>query len=167
MLPPTINHQHELLTLNMNDLPIYTDALPGVDVQPLYLDANAGIWCLRVLFKPGVTLPTHYHTGTVHLWTLSGKWLYAEYPDQPQTAGCYLFEPGSSIHTFTTPADNTEITDTLMIVTGTNVNFTPDGEYVGMLDANSIIMIIDGLIKERGLEPARYIRSPFPDFTRK
>lgn len=168
-MPALVTDHKELLFLNTKELPIYTDAIegvPGVDVQPLMLDTHRGIWVLRVLFHPGVVLPTHYHTGSVHLWTLSGKWNYLEYPDQPQTAGCYLYEPGSSVHTFSTPKDNTEITETLMYVEGTNVNFHPEtGEYVGMLDANSITLIIEGLIKKRGLQPARYIRPQQPDYT--
>jgi quercetin dioxygenase-like cupin family protein len=86
-------------------------------------------WC--AFFHPGVVLPTHYHTGTAHLWTLSGKWNYLEYPDQPQTAGSYLFEPGSSIHTLNVHADNTELTETLMVVSGSNINFDQDGNFVG------------------------------------
>lgn len=156
----TRNHQ-DLLTLNTKELPIYTDALPGmpgVDVQPMMLDTDRGVWVLRVIFHPGVRLPTHFHTGCVHIWTLSGKWQYLEHPDQPQTAGCYLYEPGSSIHTFITPAENTEPTETLMVVEGSNVNFDADGNYLGLLDANSITLLLDHLVKTRGLEPARYIR---------
>ncbi|TJY62274.1 2,4'-dihydroxyacetophenone dioxygenase [Sinimarinibacterium sp. CAU 1509] len=164
-LPMLVTDHRELLTLNTRELPIYENALPGVDVQPLMLDTHRGIWVLRVVFHPGVVLPTHYHTGSVHLWTLSGSWHYLEYPDQPQTAGCYLYEPGSSVHTFVTPKDNTEPTDTLMYVEGSNVNFDAEGNYVGMLDANGITLLIDQLIKERGLEPARYIRPHLPDYT--
>lgn len=168
-LPMLVTDHKALLFLNTRELPVYKDAVPGVpgiDVQPLMLDTHRGIWVLRVLFHPGVTLPTHYHTGTVHLWTLSGRWHYLEYPDEPQTAGCYLFEPGSSVHTFVTPADNTEVTETLMYVEGSNINFdTGSGEYVGMLDANSITLMLEHLINERGLEPARYIRPRQPDYT--
>ena len=113
-MPMLVTDHKELLFLNTKELPLYENAvpgMPGVHVQPLMLDTHRGIWVLRVLFEAGVILPTHYHTGSVHLWTLSGKWNYLEYPDQPQTAGCYLYEPGSSVHTFTTPKDNTEITD--------------------------------------------------------
>lgn len=160
MLPYTVNDHHELLTVNSNDLPIYKDALvPGVDVQPLFLDPGNGVWGLRVLFHPGVMLPTHYHTGTVHLWTLSGKWNYVEYSDQPQTAGSYLFEPGGSVHTFMVPDTNTEITETLMIVQGANVNFDENGDYHSVMDASSITLLIESLIHERGLEPARYIKA--------
>ena len=170
MALPVLSNTHEtLLTLNSRDLPIYKDAvpgIPGVDVQPLFLDTHNGVWVLRVVFHPGVVLPTHYHTGTVHLWTLSGKWNYVEYPDQPQTAGSYLFEPGSSVHTLSVPADNKEPTETLMVVNGSNINFDQDGNYLGMLDANSIVLIIDHLIRERGLEPAKYITPPQPRYTR-
>ena len=168
-LPPLLTQHRELLTLNSRELPIYEDALPdspGIDVQPLFLDTHNGVWVLRVVFHPGARVPTHYHTGTVHLWTLSGRWHYAEYPGQPQTAGSYLFEPGSSIHTFVVPEDNTEPTETLMVVTGSNVNFDADGNYVGLLDANAISLLIDHLIKERGLEPAKYIVPPQPRYTR-
>jgi 2,4'-dihydroxyacetophenone dioxygenase len=168
-LPISVSDHKELLTLNTNDLPMYKDAMapyfPGVDVQPLFLDPHVGVWVLRVLFHPGVMLPTHYHTGTVHLFTMSGKWNYVEYPDQPQTAGSYLFEPGGSVHTFMTPADNTEPTDTFMVVYGANVNFDQQGNYVGIMDASDIIQMIDRLIKERGLDPAKYIRPGQADYT--
>lgn len=168
MLPFTVYDHKELLTLNSNDLPIFKDALPGVpgvDVQPLYLDPNQGIWVLRVVFQPGVILPKHYHTGTVHLFTLSGRWNYVEYPDQPQTAGSYLFEPGGSIHQFMVPEDVTEPTDTLMVVHGANINFDQDGNYLNTMDASDIMVLIDNLVKERGMEPARYITPGPADYT--
>ena len=165
-LPDLIHDQKEILTLNTKEQPVYVDALaPGVDVQPLFLDPHNGVWALRVIFHPGVVLPTHYHTGTVHLWTLSGRWNYLEYPDQPQTAGSYLFEPGGSVHTFSVPADNTEPTETLMVVSGTNVNFDADGNFIDTLDANSIMLMLDRLVRERGLDPAKYIAPPSPRYT--
>ena len=90
-----------------------------------------------------------------------------EYPDQPQTAGSYLFEPGGSIHTFSVPEDNTEITDTLMLVEGANVNFDENGEYHSILDANSITLLIEQHIQENGLAPANYIRPSMPDYASK
>ena len=147
-LPSLVTHHRELLTLNSNELPIYKDIIPGVpgvDAQPLLLDPHRGVWVLRVIFHPGVTLPTHYHTGNVHLWTLSGKWWYLEYPNQPQTAGSYLYEPGSSVHTFHTPPSNTGPTEAVMVIEGTNINFDAQGNYLGTLDANSIILMLDQL----------------------
>ncbi|OEF22737.1 2,4'-dihydroxyacetophenone dioxygenase family protein [Vibrio rumoiensis] len=170
MLPFLVHDHKELLTLNMNEQPMYEDPLPGIKglkVQPLFLDPASGVWALRVIFSPGVILPRHYHTGSVHFWTLSGMWHYAEYPEQPQTAGCYLYEPGSSIHQFVCPASNTEDTDTIMMVTGSNINFDQDDNYVGMLDANSIMAMLIHHCMEKGLEPANYITPGQADYTAK
>ncbi len=166
MIPESVKDHGSLITLGA-DAPIYKDILvPGVDVQPQFLDANNGTWVLRVWFHPGVRLPTHYHTGTVHLWTLSGKWFYAEHQDQPQTAGCYLYEPGSSVHSFIVPEDNTELTETIMLVQGANINFDEDGNYLSTMDANSIIAMIEEAIRERGLEPSIYVKAGFPNFAK-
>ncbi|MNO88000.1 hypothetical protein D3C76_794340 [compost metagenome] len=96
---------------------------------------------------------------------MSGCWYYTEYPDQKQTAGCYLFEPGGSIHQFNTPADNTEDTDFIFMVTGANVNFLPDGEYAGMLDGGTLKAWVDVAIKEQN-NPLKYIHPSVPTFTR-
>jgi 2,4'-dihydroxyacetophenone dioxygenase len=160
-LPSVIHHQDKLLTLNTNDLPILRDSVaPGVDIQPLFLDPQNGVWVLRVLFAPGVTLPNHFHTGAVHGFTLSGKWYYTQYPDQPQTAGSYLYEPGGSIHQFRTPADNTEPTETLFVVTGANINFDDNNNFHSIMDAGMIVKMVEALAKAQGHGKARYITNP-------
>jgi quercetin dioxygenase-like cupin family protein len=157
-LPTAITHQDKLLTLDTKELPFIKDALaPGIDVQPLFMDPQNGVWVLRVVFAPGVTLPNHFHTGTVHMWTMSGQWNYVAYPDQPQTAGSYLYEPGGSVHQFVTPASNTEPTDTFMMVTGANVNFDENGNYLDIMDAGSIGELLNRLAKEQGLGKPQYI----------
>ena len=90
-LPEAITHQDKLLCVDTN-LSRFLDGLlhPGIRVHPLFLDPYNGIWVLRVKFAPGITLPLHFHTGTVHLYTMSGCWYYTEHPEQKQTAGCYL-----------------------------------------------------------------------------
>ena len=47
-LPDPINHQEFLLTLNTSELPVVKDALPGVDIWPLFLDA-----CYQLLRQRG------------------------------------------------------------------------------------------------------------------
>lgn len=157
-LPDTIMHQDFLLTLDTSQLPIVRDALPGVDIHPLFLDPENGVWVLRAKFAPGVTLPKHFHTGSVHFYTLAGCWHYLEYPDQKQTAGCYLYEPGGSIHTFHTPADNTGPTDGFMVVTGANINFDADGNYLNTMDAGWIETVVVAAAKAQGLGMPRYIK---------
>ncbi|MCY1275449.1 hypothetical protein D9M68_243970 [compost metagenome] len=166
-LPGTFTHQDSLLSINTNEHP-FLESLgghPGINVFPLFIDPYNGLWIMRARFKPGLTLPLHFHTGSVHLYTMSGCWYYTEYPDQKQTAGCYLFEPGGSIHQFNTPADNTEDTDFIFMVTGANVNFLPDGEYAGMLDGGTLKAWVDVAIKEQN-NPLKYIHASVPTFTR-
>ena len=110
-LPCVAVPQGELLTVNENNIPLLRDSLaPGVHVKPLRLDLGAGCWVVLATFSPGAQVPLHYHTGIAEVYTLSGRWHYAEYSDQPQTAGSYLFEPAGSVHTFITPESNTEDT---------------------------------------------------------
>jgi hypothetical protein len=45
------------------------------------------------------------------------------------------------------------------------MNFAPDGTHLGMLDANAIMVMIDHLILERGLDPVKYITTPHPRYT--
>jgi len=84
-LPSLINHQDNLLTVNINEEEAIPNPLDGTVINPLFLDAENGVWVLYVSFKPGTLLPKHFHTGTVHFFTTKGMWHYVEYPDDKQT----------------------------------------------------------------------------------
>ncbi len=166
-LPAIVTKQDELLYIDTNAHPFLTSlgGHEGVDVFPLFIDPYNGVWMMRARFAPGITLPLHFHTGAVHLYTMSGCWYYSEYPDQKQTAGCYLYEPGGSVHQFNTPADNTEPTDFIFMVFGVNVNFLADGTYAGMLDGGALKALVDAAIKEQKND-MRYISTSVPSFNR-
>ena len=120
------------------------DALgPGINFQPLFLDPEVGVWSVIATFPPGVRSPIHLHTGPVHGYTLKGSWIYREYPDQPQTAGSYLYEPASSVHELYVPDTNTEDTVILFIVYGANVGFTEDGQFHSVLDAVTVQKLVE------------------------
>ncbi|USX26501.1 2,4'-dihydroxyacetophenone dioxygenase family protein [Oxalobacteraceae bacterium OTU3CINTB1] len=155
----------KLLTLNVNQSPVLENALgPGVGFQPLFLDTANGIWCIRALFGPGITLPSHLHTGPVHAYTLSGNWYYAEHPEQPQTAGSYLYEPASSVpHLFKTPAENTEVTEIIFTVFGANVNFDEQGRFHSVMDAGLIQQLVKDLQQAQNRDVVPYIVAPGPD----
>src|SRR4029450_3537190 len=114
-LPLPAMPQDRLLTVNIEQIPLFKDILgvPGIHIKPLRLDAGRVEWVFMPVCAPGCSLPLHYHTGPAQVYTLSGRWCYREYPDQPQTAGSYLYEPVGSVHTFYCPEDNTE--DTVVI----------------------------------------------------
>ncbi len=153
-LPTATTHQDRLLTVNINQEPVP----PGdVSLTPLFLDPENGVWVMYGRFAPGTVLPTHYHTGTVHFFTTKGTWNYLEYPDDPQTAGSYLFEPGGSIHTLSVPADATEAAEGIFVVNGANINFL-DGVYQDITDAVSIETQLLAAVKAGLMAMPRYIR---------
>lgn len=156
-LPDMVNHLEHLLCIHTNQEKLIKNVLPGVHLYPLMLDVENGMWVLRVLFEPGVTLPKHFHTGVVHFYTLSGCWYYLEYPDDKQVEGSYLYEPGGSVHTFHTPETNEELTDTFMVIAGANINFDQNGNFVNIMDAGWIEQTMLAAAKEQGIAP-RYIK---------
>jgi quercetin dioxygenase-like cupin family protein len=46
----------------------------------------------------GTRLPKHHHTGSVHAYTLAGRWHYLDY-DWVAGPGTYVFEPPGTNHT--------------------------------------------------------------------
>lgn len=156
-LPRTVHGQSRLLTVNIHDAPGVPMRDPGVSLTPLFLDRENGIWVLYAKFEPGTRLPTHFHTGTVHFFTTKGRWGYLEHPEDPQTAGSYLYEPGGAVHTFTVPADAQEAAEGFMVVHGANVNFT-DGEYHSIVDAGALEEGIRKAAALHGMPMPRYVR---------
>ena len=148
-LPLPALPQDKLLTVNIEQIPLIKDVFPGIHIRPLRLDPERGEWVFMAIVEPGCSLPIHYHTGTAQVWTIQGCWMYREYPDQPQTAGSYLYEPGGSVHTFYTPEDNTEDTITIAWIEGAQVSFNEDGTFHWLNDATSIQYAIETLAAER------------------
>ena len=104
---------------------------------------------------PGCSLPLHYHTGPAQVYTLSGRWCYREYPDQPQTAGSYLYEPVGSVHTFYSPEDNTEDTVIIAWIEGAQVSFNDDGTFHSLTDAVLIQHLTETVAAARGHRAGR------------
>ena len=158
-LPLVALPQDEILTVNVNDIPLLKDAAgPGIHIQPLRLDPQRGELVVLATIAPGVELPIHYHTGTAEVYTLSGRWEYREYPGQPQVAGSYLHEPGGSVHTFFCPDDNTEDTIALAWIEGAQVSFNEDGTFHSLTDAVTMQYLIETAAAEQGVGPVGYIR---------
>lgn len=119
------------------DLP-FVDLGDGSTMQLLQVDVETGLWIIRTKFSPGMTVDTHKHTGTVYAFTMSGSWLYLEYPDSINVAGSYLFEPAGSVHTLHVPESNTEVTDVVFVIHGANLNLDDDGSVTAVIDAGTV-----------------------------
>lgn len=158
-LPLVALPQDEILTVNVKDIPLLKDAAgPGIHIQPLRLDPQRGELVILATIAPGVELPIHYHTGTAEVYTLSGRWEYREYPDQPQTAGSYLYEPVGTVHTFFTPGDNTEDTVVVWWMQGAQVSFNDDGSFHSLTDAVTFQYLTETVAAEQGVGPVGYIQ---------
>ena len=157
-LPCVAARHGELLTVNEKNIPRIENALgPGVHFKPLRLDLEAGCWVVLAFMSPGAVVPLHYHTGIAEVYTLAGSWHYLEHPNQMQTAGSYLYEPGGSVHTFVCPNTNTEDTVLLVRVEGANINFTESGQFHSILDATLIQHLTLGLSQAQDLGSFDYI----------
>ena len=132
-----------------SELP-FVEFEPGVDMQVLQIDVESGLWVVRMRMQPGVTLPTHKHTGEVFAVTLAGSWKYLEYPEI-NTAGSYLFEPAGSIHTLHVPATNTEVTDVWFAIRGANLNLDADGKVTLIFDAGLVLKVYLSHCRKLGL----------------
>jgi 2,4'-dihydroxyacetophenone dioxygenase len=157
-LPLLALPQKRLLTLNESDIPSIKDTVaPGIHMQILRLDFEHNEWVVLVTFAPGTSLPLHYHTGPAEVYTLKGRWVYGEFPDQPQTAGSYLYEPGGSVHTLYVPDSNIEDTVLFVRVSGANINFDDNGLLHSIVDTLTIRYIADELSAARHLTAPIYI----------
>lgn len=157
VLPLVALPHDELLTVNESTSPLLRDVLgPGVHFKPLRVDMEGGCWVIMAVISPGAKMPIHYHTGAAEAYTLAGYWYYREYPDQPQTAGSYVYRPAGSVHTFVCPESNATDTVILIRVEGANVNFTEDGQFHSMLDAVMIHHATSMLAEDQDV-PASYI----------
>lgn len=122
----------------------------GIELKVLRVVRDAGVWVVRNRFAPGVSIPTHRHTGAVHAFTLAGCWHYAEYGvDYP--AGTYLYEPAGSIHTLTVNADNRVPTDVLFVMQGANLNLAPDGSIWRVDDGPAALAAYHAICAAQGL----------------
>ena len=138
-----------------------------MNYQPLFLDPEAGIWVVLAHFTPGATLPVHLHTGAVHGYTLERQMGIPRVPGPARTtAGSYLYEPGSSIHQFYAPEDNTEDTVVLFIVYGANIELHPRGPVpLGARDAITIQKLTAQMAEAQGFGKINYLTGGSARFT--
>jgi quercetin dioxygenase-like cupin family protein len=132
-----------------NELPFVTLG-DGTHIQLLQVDIEKGLWVVRTRFDPGVTIPTHKHTGEVFAFTIAGRWKYLEYPEVNE-AGSYLYEPAGSIHTLTVPEDVDGLTDVWFAIYGANLNLDADGNVETVVDAGLIRDVYFGMCEAQGL----------------
>lgn len=116
----------------------WVDSGGGTWTQLLRVSSSSGEWLIRNRFEPGYRAPTHRHTGQVHAFTQAGHWRYEEY-DFVAQPGSYVHEQAGVVHTLFIPEDNDDLVEVLFLVEGGNINFGPNGEYIGFTDGRSVL----------------------------
>jgi quercetin dioxygenase-like cupin family protein len=106
----------------------------GIEVKMLRVGGETGTYTVITRFAPGVQLPKHRHFGSVHAYTIEGRWHYLEYPWVAET-GSFIFEPPGSVHTLKVPDDNPGPTVVL---------FTIDKGMVFLGDDDELAFVEDG-----------------------
>ncbi len=153
---PAACRPSDLLTVNIDQIPLLKDAMgPGIHIKPLRPTPKRDRWCSWPPWRPVASC--HPLPPVPQVYTFSGCWRYAEYPDPPQTAGDYLYEPGGSVHTFVCPEDNTEDTVVLLWMEGAQIGFNQDGTLHHINDATSIQHVTETVLAAQGTGPVGYI----------
>jgi quercetin dioxygenase-like cupin family protein len=96
------------------------------------------VWVIRNHVPPGITIPTHKHTGHVYAFTQTGSWHYLESPEAVNRAGSYLYEPAGSVHTLHVPETNDGDTDVWFTIHGANLNLDAQGQVEMVIDAHMV-----------------------------
>jgi quercetin dioxygenase-like cupin family protein len=83
----------------------WVEVTDGVELRLLRVTNDGSGYTALFRFAPGTRLPPHHHMGSVHAYTLEGRWHYLEH-DWVAEPGSYVFEPAGSAHTLEVPADS-------------------------------------------------------------
>ncbi len=103
-----------------------SDALPGLAIKYLHIDAAQDTLTALLKMPAGRTLPRHRHDGQVFVYTLCGAWRYREY-DWVAQAGSTVLEPAGSVHTPETLGAPGDDVITLNVMRGDLVLLDDDG----------------------------------------
>ena len=126
---------------NIDTAVIDTESLPWIPFLPyadnvflklLKVDAVRGEWITLLKVPEDMQLPKHHHSGTVMVYTLSGKWRYLEH-DWIAEEGSFVYEPPGEIHTLTVPADCPEMI-TFFNISGAMIYLDEHGAQNGYED---------------------------------
>ncbi|MFJ8261109.1 2,4'-dihydroxyacetophenone dioxygenase family protein [Rummeliibacillus sp. NPDC094406] len=98
----------------------------------------------------GTQLPTHFHPGTVIVYTISGSWRYIE-NDWVSNAGDVVYEPAGSQHTPESLGDEEVIT--LNIVEATLDYVNENGEIIARDNWQSLLQKYHDHCAAEGITP--------------
>ena len=108
---------HYVVDLNLDETGPWIPYAEGVWVQLCRFNVTTGGFTVVLKGLPGAKLGVHYHTGTVHGFTLRGHWRYLEH-DWIAKPGTFIFEPAGEAHTLVITDDSPEPAIIFFVVDG-------------------------------------------------
>ena len=138
-----------------NDLPWtpFTPYSETVTLKLLKVDPVTGQTVTMLRVPAGEGLGVHNHYGTVIVYTIRGKWRYAEH-DWVSKAGDLVYETAGSRHTFL--AERGEDVEALVILEGALEFIDPEGRGIGLENWRTFLARYYNYCKAKGL-PTRDI----------
>ena len=119
-----------------------------VELKYYKIDPVHGEVVLSMRMPAGITLPTHYHTGTVILYTVSGAWRYIEH-DWLAQAGDAVYETAGSSHA----PEALEDTEIFLILVGDLLFLDENGQIIAQENWKTSVARYLAYCAEHGVEP--------------
>jgi 2,4'-dihydroxyacetophenone dioxygenase len=135
-----------------NDAP-WIPYAEGVWVQLCRFNVTTGGFTTVLKGLPGAKLGVHYHTGTVHGFTLRGHWRYLEH-DWIAKPGTFVYEPAGEAHTLVITDDSPEPAIIFFVVEGALVYLDKpvNGTMAAYEDGFSALELGRKYYREAGLD---------------
>ena len=138
--------REEVGFVSPDDAP-WVEAMEGVWIRLLRVMGDDRGYAAMFKFAPGTRLPRHHHLGSVHAYTLQGRWRYLEM-DFVAGPGSYVYETAGSAHTLEVPAEDTEPAVVLFVVEGGMVLLADDGAPFMIWDTRAMAELYAGGLAE-------------------
>jgi len=145
-----VNLMSELVIPTGDDDRYWMQFTEDVRQRPLLFDCTNGAWTNLLSIRPGGRLQCHYHTGSVHAFTLKGSWRYVEH-DWVAGEGTFVYEPPGEIHTL--EADPKTGMTTFFVTRGALIYTDAQGQQIGFEDVFTRLARFRRHVSENGLDP--------------
>ncbi|MEC9363609.1 MAG: 2,4'-dihydroxyacetophenone dioxygenase family protein [Pseudomonadota bacterium] len=108
----------------------FTPYSPDVLLKYIKLDPVRGEMVVLLKAPGDMQMPRHHHSGTVIVYTITGKWKYAEH-DWVATPGSVVYETASTEHTPVALAEGGEVL-ALNIIVGELIYLDADNKVIAI-----------------------------------
>lgn len=154
--PKQRQRQHFIANTKLDDDRLWVPYADDVWVQPCCFNVTTGGFSLVLKGLPGSMIGTHYHVGTVHGYTIRGRWRYLEH-DWIAEPGTFVYEPPGEAHTLVVNDDSPEPMMAMFVVEGGLIYLdkAKDGGFAAYEDGFTMLELCRNHYREAGLDASQ------------